>query len=104
MLQKRSIELARKQAWYRAVALGKQRRYLLIWLLEKDLGTLKTCSDLGPLFGFVPEVYINILPLLLDSVIDFSIHDVAVQFNLEGNKSLKYTKCNKFKGFYLHNS
>lgn len=39
-MQKRSIDLARKQAWFRAVALGQKRRLLLIWLLEKTLRTL----------------------------------------------------------------
>lgn len=38
---KRSIELARKQAWYRSVALGKYRRNLLCWMLDTIFKTLK---------------------------------------------------------------
>lgn len=38
---KRSTELARKQAWYRSVALGKHRRDLLCWMLRAILRTLK---------------------------------------------------------------
>uniref|UniRef100_W8AXB6 RING-type E3 ubiquitin transferase n=1 Tax=Ceratitis capitata TaxID=7213 RepID=W8AXB6_CERCA len=79
---KRSIELARKQAWYRALALGKQRRMIIVWLLEKTLRTLNASSHLGALFSFVPEVYINILPILLDTVMDFSHHDLHVQFEI----------------------
>ncbi|XP_011189510.2 E3 ubiquitin-protein ligase RNF123 [Zeugodacus cucurbitae] len=79
---KRSIELARKQTWYRAVALGKQRRMSIVWLLEKTLHTLNVSSQLGPLFSFVPEVYVNILPILLDTVMDFSHHDLHVQFEI----------------------
>ncbi|XP_055849939.1 E3 ubiquitin-protein ligase RNF123 isoform X2 [Episyrphus balteatus] len=79
---KRSLELARKQAWYRSVALGKQRRKLLIWLLNATLYTLKKSSEMGTLFAFVPEVYINILPILLDTVLDFSFHDLSLQFDI----------------------
>lgn len=38
---KRSIELARKQAWYRSVALGKYRRSLLCWMLDAIFKTLQ---------------------------------------------------------------
>lgn len=38
---KRSTELARKQAWYRSVALGKFRRNLLCWMLSAVVRTLK---------------------------------------------------------------
>lgn len=38
---KRSTELARKQAWYRSVALGKFRRNLLCWMLNAVVRTLK---------------------------------------------------------------
>lgn len=41
IFQKRLIELGRKQAWYRSVALGDYRRSLLIWLLDTVLATLK---------------------------------------------------------------
>lgn len=77
---KRSIELSRKQAWYRAVGLGDLRRNLLIYLLDITLNTLSKASDLGQLFGFVPEIYINTVPILLDSILDFSFHDLSVQF------------------------
>ncbi|XP_013113066.2 E3 ubiquitin-protein ligase RNF123 isoform X2 [Stomoxys calcitrans] len=83
---KRSIELARKQAWYRAVALGPKRRKLLTWLLDKALRTLNASSKEGPLFSFVPEVYINILPILLDTVMDFSNHDLLVQFEIQDSE------------------
>ncbi|XP_061398037.1 E3 ubiquitin-protein ligase RNF123 [Musca vetustissima] len=85
---KRSIELARKQAWYRAVALGPKRRSLLIWLLDKALKTLNASSHEGPLFAFVPEVYINILPILLDTVMDFSNHDLVVQFEMQDSEGV----------------
>lgn len=39
--QKRSIELARKQAWYRSVALSPERRNLLCWLLTTIFETLQ---------------------------------------------------------------
>lgn len=41
VFMKRSIELARKQAWYRSVALGKFRRNLLCWMLNAVVRTLK---------------------------------------------------------------
>lgn len=47
VFQKRSTELARKQAWYRSVALGKHRRDLLCWMLRAILRTLKA--------SFLPE-------------------------------------------------
>lgn len=94
--------MARKQVWLRAVALNKHRSGLLIWLLERILRTLsvslilnqeisilllincfyQTASTTGPLFAFVPEVYINTLPILLDTVMDFSHHDIRAQFEL----------------------
>ncbi|XP_046805670.1 E3 ubiquitin-protein ligase RNF123 isoform X2 [Lucilia cuprina] len=83
---KRSIDLARKQAWFRAVALGQKKRLLLIWLLEKTLRTLNASSHQGNLFSFVPEVYINILPILLDTVMDFSNHDLVVQFEVQDSE------------------
>ncbi|XP_017110333.1 E3 ubiquitin-protein ligase RNF123 [Drosophila elegans] len=76
----RSIALARKQIWLRAVALNGHRRSLLIWLLERMLRTLTTASNTGSLFSFVPEVYVNTLPILLDAVMDFSHHDLKAQF------------------------
>lgn len=41
VFMKRSIELARKQAWYRSVALGPHRRGLLCWMLGSIFQTLK---------------------------------------------------------------
>ncbi|XP_065723172.2 E3 ubiquitin-protein ligase RNF123 [Drosophila suzukii] len=76
----RSIALARKQIWLRGVALNGPRRSLLIWLLERMLRTLTSASNTGPLFSFVPEVYVNTLPILLDAVMDFSHHDLKAQF------------------------
>ena len=46
--------------------------------------TLQQASAIGPLFSFVPETYITILPLLLDTIMDFSFHDTGVQHNLCG--------------------
>lgn len=37
---KRSTEMARKQAWYRSVALGTHRRDLLCWMLNAVVRTL----------------------------------------------------------------
>ncbi|GAB0094919.1 E3 ubiquitin-protein ligase RNF123 [Sergentomyia squamirostris] len=76
---KRSMELARKQAWYRSVALGEHRRDLLCWLLKLIFDTLQAASGQGVLFSFVPETYINVLPILLDTVLDFSFHDMNLQ-------------------------
>lgn len=42
---KRSTELARKQAWYRSVALGKFRRNLLCWMLNAVVRTLKVLNQ-----------------------------------------------------------
>ncbi|XP_060645573.1 E3 ubiquitin-protein ligase RNF123 [Drosophila nasuta] len=78
----RSISLARKQVWLRAVALSSHRRSLFIWLLERTLRTLSTASGKGALFSFVPEVYVNTLPILLDTVMDFSHHDIRAQFEM----------------------
>lgn len=79
---KRSMELARKQAWYRSVALGPDRRDLLCWLLKSVFKTLDVASEEGPLFSFVPEIYLNVLPYLLDTVLDFSFHDTQTQYDL----------------------
>ncbi|XP_030375899.1 E3 ubiquitin-protein ligase RNF123 [Scaptodrosophila lebanonensis] len=78
----RSISLARKQIWLRGVALNNHRRSLLIWLLERMLRTLTSASATGPLFSFVPEVYLNTLPILLDAVMDFTHHDLRAQFEV----------------------
>ncbi|EDV91344.1 E3 ubiquitin-protein ligase RNF123 isoform X2 [Drosophila grimshawi] len=78
----RSISLARKQVWLRAVALNTHRRSLLIWLMERILRSLTSASGSGPLFAFVPEIYINTTPILLDTVMDFSHHDMRAQFDI----------------------
>lgn len=43
---KRSTEMARKQAWYRSVALGTHRRDLLCWMLNAVIRTLSVISRL----------------------------------------------------------
>lgn len=73
--------MVRKQAWYRAVSLNRNRRNLLVWLLNWIIGTADHCSQQGQLFVFLPEPYINIIPLLLDAILDFSFHDVQDQYN-----------------------
>ncbi|XP_053673835.1 E3 ubiquitin-protein ligase RNF123 [Anopheles nili] len=85
---KRSMELARKQAWYRSVALGSHRRGLLCWLLGIIFETLHTFSTEAILFAFLPETYINVTPILLDTVLDFSFHDTAIQHDLTGDAKL----------------
>lgn len=80
------MELARKQAWYRSVALGSHRRNLLCWLLGAVFETLEAASCERDLFSFVPETYINVLPILLDTVLDFSFHDIAVQHELKSSE------------------
>lgn len=80
------MELARKQAWYRSVALGSNRRNLLCWLLGAVFETLDAASSEGDLFSFVPETYINVMPILLDTVLDFSFHDIAVQHDLKSSE------------------
>uniref|UniRef100_A0A182Q7E1 RING-type E3 ubiquitin transferase n=1 Tax=Anopheles farauti TaxID=69004 RepID=A0A182Q7E1_9DIPT len=85
---KRSMELARKQAWYRSVALGTHRRNLLCWLLGIIFETLHTFSTDEILFAFLPETYVNVTPILLDTVLDFSFHDTAIQHDLAGDAPL----------------
>lgn len=82
------MELARKQAWYRSVALGSHRRNLLCWLLRAVFETLDAASCERDLFSFVPETYINVLPILLDTVLDFSFHDIAVQHELKSSEGM----------------
>lgn len=45
---------------------------------------MKEASEEGDLFAFVPEFYINILPILLDTIMDFSFHDLNMQNDLSG--------------------
>jgi Kip1 ubiquitination-promoting complex protein 1 len=80
--------LARKQAWYRSVALGEKRRELLTWLTGCVFKTLFEASTSGVLFSFVPENYVTVLPLLLDTILDFSFHDSGLQHNLEKDVEL----------------
>lgn len=51
VFKKRSIELARKQAWYRSVALGTHRRDLLCWMLGSIFKTLKVNIDSFPSYA-----------------------------------------------------
>ncbi|XP_037034222.1 E3 ubiquitin-protein ligase RNF123 isoform X3 [Bradysia coprophila] len=85
---KTSMELARKQIWYRSVALGSRRRELLSWMLHSIFQTLNEASALGGLFTFVPEIYVNILPILLDTVMDFSFHDISDQYDQTDNQHI----------------
>lgn len=80
--------MARKQAWYRSVALGEKRRSLLTWLTGCVFKTLSEASSDGALFSFVPENYVTVLPLLLDTVLDFSFHDSGLQHDLEDDAPL----------------
>lgn len=80
--------MARKQAWYRAVALGTQRRNLLCWLTGCVFKTIAEASTANVLFSFLPEHYITVLPLLLDTILDFSFHDSGLQHNLADNQDL----------------
>ncbi|XP_058814876.1 E3 ubiquitin-protein ligase RNF123 [Topomyia yanbarensis] len=85
---KRSMELARKQAWYRSVALGSHRRNLLCWLMGIICETLQRFSQDDVLFSFLPETYVNVVPVLLDTILDFSFHDTALQHDLSADSSL----------------
>uniref|UniRef100_A0A182JMG6 RING-type E3 ubiquitin transferase n=1 Tax=Anopheles atroparvus TaxID=41427 RepID=A0A182JMG6_ANOAO len=91
---KRSMELARKQAWYRSVALGTHRRGLLCWLLGIIFETLHSFSSEEILFAFLPETYINVTPILLDTVLDFSFHDTAIQHELSRDAKLIQSAAN----------
>lgn len=88
---RRSIELARKQAWYRSVALGSHRRELLCWMLNAVFRSLQNASDEREMFAFIPEFYINILPILLDTVMDFSFHDLNNQNDLSGKNFIVFS-------------
>lgn len=80
--------MARKQAWYRAVSLNRNRRQLLVWLLEWSLQTANAAAEESFFFAFLPETYLNVMPLLLDTVLDFSFHDVQDQYDLSGELPL----------------
>lgn len=89
------MELARKQAWYRSVALAEQRRDLLCWMLGTIFNTLKDASHEGGLFAFVPEFYMNVIPILLDTVMDFSFHDMNIQNDLQGIQLKSLDACRR---------
>lgn len=115
---KRSTEMARKQAWYRSVALGQQRRDLLCWMMNAVVRTLtvneknmnishkinvqrsemfapfQMSANEGNLFSFVPEFYVNIMPILLDTLMDFSFHDLNVQNDLSGDPITSFIQPN----------
>lgn len=64
---------------------------------------LQEASGEDNLFAFVPEFYVNILPILLDTVMDFSFHDLNVQNDLSGKlcaltqHRLVLMRCDPFK-------
>jgi Kip1 ubiquitination-promoting complex protein 1 len=64
------------------VALGTQRRNLLCWLTGCVFKTIAEASTSSVLFSFVPEHYVTVLPLLLDTILDFSFHDSGLQHDL----------------------
>ena len=70
------------------MALGEQRRNLLCWLTGCVFKTISEASTSGNLFSFVPENYVTVLPLLLDTILDFSFHDSGLQHNLLKNQDL----------------
>lgn len=75
--------MARKQAWYRAVSLNKNKRNLLVWLLRWIINTIERSASEGQLFSFLPETYINATPLLLDTLLDLGFHEIQEQYNLQ---------------------
>lgn len=75
--------MARKQAWYRAVSLTKYKRNKLAWFLWWVINTIERSASEGQLFSFLPEIYINITPQLLDTLLDLSFHDIQEQYDLE---------------------
>lgn len=70
------------------MALGDHRRNLLCWLTECVFKTLSEASATGALFSFVPENYVTVLPLLLDTILDFSFHDSGIQHDLKKDEKL----------------
>lgn len=68
--------------------MGTQRRNLLCWLTGCVFKTIAEASTANVLFSFLPEHYITVLPLLLDTILDFSFHDSGVQHNLNDNQDL----------------
>lgn len=56
--------------------------FVLIYSSTQD------ASDHGNLFAFVPEVYVNVLPILLDTILDFSHHDLCPQYDLSDSAEI----------------
>lgn len=50
--------------------------------------TIAEASSTKVLFSFVPEHYVTVLPLLLDTILDFSFHDSGLQHDLRENQDL----------------
>lgn len=48
---------------------------------KKNLNCSQESTKDGVLFAFVPEIYVNILPILLDTSLDFSHHDLAKEYD-----------------------
>lgn len=59
---------------------GTQFFFVILSFIDLILSIHQTASNTGSLFSFVPEVYVNTLPILLDAVMDFSHHDLKAQF------------------------
>lgn len=88
--------MARKQAWYRAVSLNQHKRNLLLWLFEWVTKSLEQSTKEGDLFSFVPETYINVSPFLLDTLLDFSFHDIQDQYYLDDMQYILHQTANLF--------
>lgn len=70
------------------MALGTHRKDLLCWLTGCVFKTVIEASTTGVLFSFLPEHYITVMPLLLDTILDFSFHDTGLQHDLSGCQDL----------------
>lgn len=55
------VELARHMAWVRAFVFSKEKHMQLVWLLKVITATLRSASDEGAIFGFVPDIYLEAL-------------------------------------------
>lgn len=90
--------------------MAEQRRDLLCWMLGTIFNTLKDASHEGGLFAFVPEFYMNVIPILLDTVMDFSFHDMNIQNDLQGDDEVSINStfgCSRAfakKRFYITDS
>lgn len=54
-------EQARHMAWVRAAVYTKEKQLQLSWLLKSILLTLRTASEEGDMFSFVPDFYLEAL-------------------------------------------